>query len=337
MDNMKFKKYSSIENGYREKFIDFVKDHPNFPTAKWQITEKIHGSNYSFVVDVTEGSEYVRVAKRSGLTDGTFYASQSVYDKYYNNALKLAKFLRKNDECQCGYGEKLMTVQIYGELYGEGVQKGVYYSAEKQFAAFDIRVTYSVDGEEKSEYLWTDVVEKLCEKFGIPHVPIIEREISFANAMNYQHQFQSLIAKDREGENFAEGVVIKPIVPFFLGNGERVIIKRKNDKFKEVQKSKKVRKQESWTDTMNHVYAVMATYNTEERIRSAVSKIGTITQRDFGKLLGTVSKDLLDDWRKDHDWGSLEKSEQKVITGKLNKDVGALIRENFLNIMDGKF
>lgn len=330
---MNFKKYSSIENGYRTKFIDFVKQHPNFPTVKWQITEKIHGSNYSFIIDIKDvDSIYVRVGKRSGLTDGTFYASQTVYDELYENMVEIGKYL-KNQSCYVG----LTDVQVYGELYGEGVQKGVYYSPEKRFAAFDIRVEYKHEGEMVSEYLGTDIVGRLCHQFNIPHVPILAEEVSFSDAMKFDYEFKSVINTDREGENFAEGIVIKPVSPMFLGNGERIIIKNKNSKFKEVQKSKKVRKQESWTDDMNYVYSIMSTYNTEERIRSAVSKIGSIGQRDFGKLLGMVGKDLLDDWRKDHDWGSLEKKEQKVVTGKMNKDVGVLIRENFVNIMDGVF
>jgi hypothetical protein len=59
---MGFKKYNSIENSYREKFLEKIKSIVP-PTEKWVVTEKIHGSNFSFIYDV----ENLTCAKRTGL------------------------------------------------------------------------------------------------------------------------------------------------------------------------------------------------------------------------------------------------------------------------------
>jgi hypothetical protein len=49
-----------------------------------------------------------------------------------------------------------------------------------------------------------------------------------------------------------------------------------------------------------------------------------------------VSLDVLDDWAKDYEW-DVDKKEQKSITKKMNREISNLIRENFLNIIDGVY
>jgi translation initiation factor 2 alpha subunit (eIF-2alpha) len=88
---------------------------------------------------------------------------------------------------------------------------------------------------------------------------------------------------------------------------------------------------------MNDVYATLSQYNNENRIRSAISKLGKLTNKDFGLLLKTISVDILEDWGKEHEFFPLAKKDQKSLTSQLNKDVATLIRVNFLNIIDGVF
>jgi Rnl2 family RNA ligase len=317
---MNFRKYSSIENGYREKFIHQIIQHPDFHTVQWQVTEKIHGSNLSFI---TNGNK-VKIAKRSGFTDGSFFGCHEVLEKYRNNIIGL--FHRMN------LGLTYSHIQVFGELFGPGIQKGVDYGNEKDFAAFDILVTTISN---VSFYLSTRRVEELTKTFNIPHVPVIHSEVSFQEAMNVSPVFDSLILGKEN--NKAEGVVIKPQFPKFLNCGTRIIIKNKNEAYKEKQLSSKKVVKETFSDTMNSVLSEMLQYNTEERIHSAISKIGKITQKDFGKLLGVVSHDLLEDWEKEYSYRDLTKNEIKVVNKSLNKEVSNLIRKNFLNIIDGVF
>lgn len=317
---MEFKKYPSIENSYREKFIHQVQRHEDFLGMQWQVTEKIHGANFSFVVDRETGA--CRIGKRSGLTDGTFYSCHAVLEKYAARVITLA-MESVFDGCH--------TVQVYGELYGKGVQKGVFYSEEKDFAAFDIRWI----SDDRDEFLGTTPVQTLCEKFEIPHVPVLEELCGFDKAMGFDVDFNSCLS-DRD-DNGVEGVVIKPCHPMFLNGGSRVILKKKSDKFKEKSKSKKVKQKESFTDEMTAVFESMLDYVNENRLRNVLSKIGEIGQRDFGRLLGMFVQDVLEDWGKDYDFGVLDKKDRKAITKRLNQEAGILIRRNFLNIMDGVF
>jgi Rnl2 family RNA ligase len=328
---MTFKKYSSIENGYRKKYIGFVREHPEFDDVKFQATEKIDGSHLSFVVDADTMN--CRIGKRSGLTDGSFYNCYEVFARYHLSTLALSEQILNDSS---GVGVIIKSIQIEGELYGEGVQNRVKYGA-KDFAAFDIQVIGEMNEEPVSYYLSPDMVLKLCDRHGIPHAPVIEESVSFEDAMALPVVFDTLIGSVALPDNKAEGIVLKPTKPLHLGNGSRVIIKNKNEAFAEKAKKKKVKPPADWSDEMTRVWGTMEEFNTENRIRSAISKMGAISQKDFGKLLGAVSHDLLEDWVKEHSYGSLEKSEQKVLTKRLNNDVKALIRANFLNILDGVF
>jgi Rnl2 family RNA ligase len=319
---MEFYKYPSIENSYREKFVDMVMGHPEFPRAGWQVTEKIHGANFSFVVDKQTGE--VRVGKRSSLTDGGFYGCQEVLDRYRDRILNLS-----TDELLDGCD----AIQIYGELYGDGIQKGVTYSEIKDFAAFDIRCIQGTD----SRFMGTVFVESLCEFYGVPHVPVIDTGCTFEAAMAYSGEFDSLIGYERIRGNAAEGVVIKPMSPMFLHGGSRVILKTKSDKFKERSSAKKVRVSDPFTDEMTAALDSLLEYLNENRLKNVLSKLGEVTQKDFGVILGGLCQDVIEDWSKDNDWGVMDKKHRKAVTKELNKQGALLVRRNFLNIIDGVF
>jgi hypothetical protein len=74
-------------------------------------------------------------------------------------------------------------------------------------------------------------------------------------------------------------------------------------------------------------------------LRNVLSKLGTVTETDFGKLLGLFNADLLEDFNKDfeEDMNALEKPEKKALRKRMNNDSAKVIRGNFLNIVDGLF
>ena len=56
MENIDFKKYNSITNHYNVKvFKDLITRNYDLPdTIEFEITEKIHGANFSLLVEGTE-------------------------------------------------------------------------------------------------------------------------------------------------------------------------------------------------------------------------------------------------------------------------------------------
>ena len=147
-----------------------------------------------------------------------------------------------------------------------------------------------------------------------------------------------MICGEERDNNYSEGLVIKPNNPNLCLQQSRVIIKNKSPLFSE--KGSKVRKPKApveWTDAMKSILDGMLDYNTENRIRSAISKIGIITEKDFGRLLGAIAQDIYNEWLLDNSFGSMDKKEQNIVTKQVNREIGNLIRVNFINIIDGTF
>lgn len=305
---MKFIKYNSIENSYRDRFISYVREVADYANG-WQITEKVHGSNFSFWYDGVE----LRVASRNQFVDGTFFSCQEVVDRYSGAVMDI--FI------QLGLNSVENTLTIFGELFGQGIQKGVDYIGGKDFAVFDIMV----DGE----YLPTKQVEKLAAEYDFYHVPILAYVDTLDEALAFNPLFETKI--NPKEENFAEGVVIKPNKPLFLTSGARVIIKNKTEAFKENNSPKKKSTRVELTGEDADQYSELSAYLTESRLHSVSSK-REYGIKDFGKLLQDMLNDMIADYERD-----ANDTITKIVRKETGRDVANLIRENFQNIVDGNF
>lgn len=324
-----FKKYNSIENGYRTIFIDKVKEQ-GLNKGLYSVSEKADGANLSFLYN----GEELRVAKRSSLigVGGSFYNVWSVYDKYESKIKEIFETLNLSKE----NNDKVI---VYGELLGQGIQRRIFYSPIQDFYGFDIKVNGS--------FLSIDEKNAAFEKCKIPHAIELFRG-TFDECMDQSYEFDSIIPKllgnDHKENNICEGVVVQPIVPAYLPNGSRIMIKNKNKKFSEKMniKSGKIKNKKSQIvltpegeTAQKELYKLL----NDNRIHSAISKIGEITSKDFGKLLGMVISDILEDYLKDNKetFILIKMSERNAITKMINRATAELIRENFLNIIDGVF
>lgn len=86
------------------------------------------------------------------------------------------------------------------------------------------------------------------------------------------------------------------------------------------------------------VYEDVSAYLSENRLHNVISKFGEVKQKEFGKLLALFIRDTIMDYHKDggiDDWNKLDKPDVKRINKLINKDGAFLIRENFVNIIDG--
>ena len=84
----------------------------------------------------------------------------------------------------------------------------------------------------------------------------------------------------------------------------------------------------------------MLQYVTENRLHAVISKIGKITDKDFSKLLGLFAQDAIIDYHKERKTDicdELSNSTIKRINKLINTASASLIRENFVNIIDGTF
>lgn len=273
---MQFKKFSSLENTYRTNLTEKVVEE-GIPRVDWIVTEKVDGANFSFWCD----GEDAQVASRNQFVDGTFYGCQEVIDEI---AHKILAFCSDYDT----------QIVIYGELYGEGIQKRVNYG-KKSFVAFDVHCANSNNPVDK------EFAIDLCERIGIPFVPVLFRG-SFEDCLAVNNTFKShLTPEGYDGDNIAEGVVVEPVNPAWFRNGSRVYFKNKSEKFSEKKEKTKVKvaQELSLSEASQSVLHNLTSYVTESRVVSVISKIGKVCTKDFQRILGLTVQDAIEDYEKD--------------------------------------
>lgn len=339
-----FKKFSSIENSYRTKFLNKVIEEGH-GDKEYIVQEKVHGANFSFVVN----SESVQMAKRSGIIaeDEVFFNANAVYDKYVDKVRRVFDTLVATAN---EYGKSVENVQIFGEIYGGkyehpdvgvkstgSIQKEIQYSTEQDFIAFDIMV----DGR----FLSVEATEIYCERSNIPYSKVLFRG-SLEEALKYPNTYLTTIPAmhglpDIEG-NFCEGNIIRPIDNnLYLWNNTRLIIKNKNEKFAEKsgqKKPKTTKMPERIPEELIPYIDKAEQYITENRLKNVLSKLGEVKQGDFGKLVGLLSQDIIQDFLKDEEsFTELGKQARGMVTKQISKSAALLVRNNFVNILDGEF
>ena len=335
---MRFRKYFEIENSYRKKFLDVLAVEKQ-DKGEFVVQEKAHGANLSFWYDGKE----LKSAKRSDFINDNFYDYKPVEDKNSESVKRLYAILKEEG---CDFSE----LAVYGELIGgtyphkdvkkdtsaTRIQKGIFYTPHNEFYAIDT----AIDGK----LLDIDKFNQVMEKAGFLYAKTIFRG-TFEECLKHSNGFPSQISVwlglPELEDNICEGVVIKPVIPKFLSDRTRVILKNKNEKWAEKAKARdRPRKPRMTLSAIGEkLFNEMGSLITENRLRNVLSKIGPIRQEEFGKLIQLLSKDVLDDFFKDYlqEYNGLEKKEQKQLTRKLSQKCAELIRRNFINIVDGEF
>ncbi|WP_276877339.1 RNA ligase, Rnl2 family [Chryseobacterium joostei] len=335
---MIFKTYNSIENAYQARMIDQIRLQ-GFGDEVFIVQEKVHGANFSFF---TDGKE-IKIAKRTAFIekDEKFYNAHQMLERYKKNVIEVfqkVKTMHPNVE----------TVVIYGELFGGGynhkevepvkgavrVQKGIEYAPYNEFYAFDIKLNGVT-------YLDTDIVNEIFEKTGFFYAKTLFQG-TLEEALRFPNVFNSKIPAWLglpELNNMCEGTIIKTLKTKYFGNGARVILKNKNEKW--IEKSKMVKKQGKtiqkpivFGETAQNIWEEIQRYVTANRLNNVVSKIGEFEPKMMGKIIGLFAQDILEDFEKDFPsvFTTIEKEEQKRINKKLNTLVIDFIKEELMTL-----
>ncbi|WP_431608264.1 RNA ligase, Rnl2 family [Enterobacter asburiae] len=346
-----FVKYSSLTNHYEGKFINGVIMN-GLTGGVWVAREKIHGANFSLI---TSDGIKVIPAKRSGeiLPAEQFYGCEPVVAKYSEPVRKLWEMISTASQLNGVYDEEL-TIQVYGEFAGRGVQKDVDYG-EKDFYVFDIRVN--------GKFLPDNVVASYSVAVGLKMAPLLAYgtfdeiralPITFDSVVNLANsgaipakngvepEFKNFMTlKDGEGENIAEGFVMKPVQPAFMPNGERVAIKCKTTKFSE-KKNKQANRFNAPSELSENDKAkldVFTCFLTENRVKNVLSKIDSanLTAKDFGRVMGLTVQDALEEIERNYG-PFLEQFENPTLAKKtFTNEASNLVRENWGAILNNEF
>lgn len=334
---MEFKKYNSIENAYQTEVLEQIIKH-GFEIENYVVQEKVHGANFSFHTDGIE----VKIAKRSGFIEHneTFYNAQTVAKNYHERVVSL--FAKVKD-----HFPETKTIAIFGELYGGfykhpnvtpnkeavKVQKGIDYNPDNDFYAFDIKIN-------ENEFLDVELANEFFETIGFFYAKTLFKG-SLKEALEYPNEFNSLIPAwlglPVLENNVIEGVIIRPEKTHFFGNGSRVILKNKNEKWSEKSKDRSERtptEAVAFSEVAESVWNKLQLFLTTNRLYNVLSKEGEFTPKIMGKLIGLLAQDALTDFMKEHSsvFEALEKEERKLITKRLNNSSTKLIKEEFMTL-----
>lgn len=328
---VEFKKYTSIENSFNGDYMNKVR--MEMPAdLQYVVQEKVHGANTSFICD----GATLQFAKRTAILpqDENFYDYQQTLDEHRDKAIALTKEVM---ELHLG----TTSVSIFGELFGgryphkdvvqnnklQLIQKGIYYTPIHGFYGFDIFICKE-DGT--GTYLPVEEVNPLFEKHGFFYAKTLFQG-TLEECLQYPNAFQSKIAEwlgfPPIDDNICEGVVIKPVTPMYLRNGNRVVIKNKNPRFAEVKQRNRRDKQlvvqeAKHSDLYNELLTEVERYITIQRLDNVKSHIGEVTlPKDMPKLAGLYAKDIIEDFLKEFSfkYNEMEKQEQKSFNKKLGE------------------
>ncbi|WP_291720023.1 RNA ligase family protein [Bernardetia sp.] len=281
---------------------------------EWIVTEKIHGANFSFIYQ--DGR--LHYGKRKEYLDwkDDFFGFQLVVNKLESQIISFFEELMQTIEA-----EKYI---IYGELFGgeyphsevekveslQAIQTGIYYSPTIEFCAFDI----AFETENIKTYLDYDKAIRLFET----HKLLYAKNLFIGKlneALEFDIRINSTIPIQLNLPNFKnnliEGIVIKPLQELdteIFPN--RPILKIKNPEFEEnkafheAQKWSFVPNISSNTEELQFLVEELRNYITQNRLQSAISKIGKLdfdNSERIEEIREEFVKDILIDFDQDND------------------------------------
>lgn len=335
-----FSGYEKMPNNLKKLGLS-ESDFSKMEKLKWVVTEKVHGANFSFVYE--NGS--LKFAKRKEYLNWSddFFGFQLVVSKLENNILRLFEKLSSDIAA-----EKYI---IYGELFGgkyphpevepvkdiHAIQTGVYYTPDIEFCAFDIAI--ETDGSDSKYYLDYESSVAYFDEFKIFYAkPLLIGK--FNEAMNFNIRINSAVPKEFNlpelQNNLIEGVVIKPFDQKDHAIFSRPIIKLKNpefdeeEKFHEAEKWSFIPNVSSKTEELSFIVDELRNYVTQNRLKSAVSKIGTLDLNNHSRV-SEIKKEFLEDVitdfneNNDNLLNDLSPDDQAWIVERINSEINKMI------------
>ncbi len=280
-----FIKYSEIENSYQNKYIENeLKYHPELKNCKYAAFEKIDGSNiqlilYPGILTLEDMFDKFDIASRSNkLNKNSNFQGASLPGliEKYKEVIQQFQILSNSSE---------MNLNVYGELYGYGIQKRINYGKEKNLVFFDMRTNGQYMPQEEFCYLMSYIEHRLnIENLYVKPFKIFN---SLEDALGLSPDFESSFSPTRD---HAEGWVIKP-----WNISSSFYLKIKSEKFKEKTKIREIKNKE-YSITVNKLKAYFNSLINENRVLSVFSKEGEIMRPD---QIGDYVKWTLEDTKKD--------------------------------------
>lgn len=254
---MKFVKFPSIE--YYELYQDKVgltKFIESTPDLAWVTTEKIDGSNFGLSVTRDE----YQVQKRTSVIDDP---TQDTWGLFTGKA----RFNDIVEHIRTKFTDHPNINQFifYGEWYGKGIMKRVYYGDEQYYRFFAI---YGIDNNDNLiSFPFQTLQTWLTEWNMLDHlVSIISIDHDLDVALSHSNNFVSTLTPSN---SVAEGIVICP-----FNKPAYVRFKSKNEQFKESGNNTVDVVHHFDTDEVEKLHQQFISLCTESRMYGIFSKLG---------------------------------------------------------------
>lgn len=254
---------------------------------------------------------------------------------------------------------------MFGELFGgvyphpevqdlglQPVQKGVYYTPDLDFYAFDIQLVRPGGGQVVvKSWLDFDRALELFAACGLFHArPLVEGTLAecFAFDIRVNSTVPALLGLPPlpRGQNQMEGVVIKSVHnvalpmgkqrPAGAGAGPRAIFKKKNAKFEEVNPKCESRWEEQRRvkkAAVDTVYEEVERYITVNRLHNLESKMGPVTRDNAGEAAAALAADAMKDLIGDYEetWAVIEEGVREVVHKNVRSKAAQWLNDHLNN------
>lgn len=296
---MNFLKYPSLTNHYKV-------DERNFDLNQLMYaTEKIDGTNISITIDMKTG-EY-KFGKRSGFIKGPD-------EKPFNT---LPDLISQEDvdtmreAIDFIYDSKIIEAHIYGELYGDKIQRSSYDVKDKAVVLYDAILIADDKLLQPDLYdLRTIVKGFMVETVGEPQ--------SLGELLKQTPSEKSLYG------GVSEGLVYKPVEASVYDSSELEhyqVVKHKTDKYLEVRH---VSKKHSQPHELSALAVDVERYVTGNRVMNVSSHGIELDFKNFGELSKAVKADIIKEYVRDEN--VLQELVEPVVNKELNKQISTVIR-----------
>lgn len=326
-----FRKFTEIDN-YKQKELNRWESYFEvLKQTKFVIMEKLDGSNFQIInspdLDCTHFASRNQLI--GNIKDGFNFNNMwpIIKNEHLDLIDNLLNYSHDND----------LIINVYGEIFGRGIQRRINYGNNKYFKIFDI----SINGK----YITFKEMEDLLNDLDLSNyiIPIYKITDNFQECLDFNTEIPSLHSPTN---NITEGVVIKPydkkIIKLHNEEGfdreERFIWKIKNESFTEKRAPKRDSSQlKSKDDILNEFPEIkilkeeFESYITENRLLSVISKLGELnSMNQMGLYLKEFFNDAKKDFLKDNDDKDLNESIHKLIY----KDGNILCKQLIMKYLD---
>lgn len=315
-----FHKWPEIENHYNKKNIQrWLEHYPELKDETYIVLEKIHGTNIQFIIT----ADGCKIATRKRILEEgeSFYDVWNIATKYDEIIKRIMKYVIDFDDVD--------YINLYGELYGKGIQKGVDYCPEKQIRFFGMRMNGELLSQVKFDHMM-DVLEIPIDCCA-PLVGMFSNLEDAINAVNVETLTTEI--NMYEG-NIAEGIVIQPYYKVYTSPvGATFILKKKAEKFKEKARERKTpREPKVLPPEIAEPKAEFESYINDNRIDAVFSKEGPIDDiEDMGKYIKLVLNDAREEFEKENDISHLKKKDQKQVFSGGGPMIAKMLKERLNN------